>query len=495
MTPYTISFPQPKPNTPRPTPSGKTPIQVVHISDTHVDLSYETGASWNCTKPICCRPYTSAEAPGNNDYPAGPYGEHTCDPPLTLEQSMFAAIDNLHPDAAFTIFTGDVAAHDIWLIDQNEVEIDLNTTYSEMTNLKLVYPALGNHDTAPVNAFPPIDINNDAQWAYDTMAADWTTWIGASSAATVQSTGSYSVKYPNTPIRIISFNSIFYYTLNFWLYSEPLESDPSGQFAWLVNELQAAETAGERVWLISHIPSGSADFFHDYSNYFNQIVDRYSGTIAALFYGHTHRDEFMLAYEDYSKQTFDTAIAMSYIAPSMTPTSGSPTFRVYDVDPDTGAVLDFTQYIANISDPSYQTSPVWTKYYSAKETYGALLSPPVTDPNAELSPAFWHNVTTVLEGSDSAFNDYYARKTRGYDPYGTCTGTCKSNTICQLRAAESQYNCAVVTPGLNFSKREAQEGHAEECEGSRIRSIFRVIAGDREAFVRHVNEEVARRRA
>jgi sphingomyelin phosphodiesterase len=102
VTPNTIQFPQPKPNKSRPPPSGKTPIQVVHVSDTHVDLSYETGASWNCTKPICCRPYTSAEAPGNNAYPAGPYGEHTCDPPLSLEQSMINAIEALHPGAAST---------------------------------------------------------------------------------------------------------------------------------------------------------------------------------------------------------------------------------------------------------------------------------------------------------------------------------------------------------------------------------------------------------
>lgn len=69
---YTVSMTE-KPETQRPAVSGKTPIQVVHISDIHVDLSYEVGASYNCTKNICCRPYTSADAPGNNSYPAGEY--------------------------------------------------------------------------------------------------------------------------------------------------------------------------------------------------------------------------------------------------------------------------------------------------------------------------------------------------------------------------------------------------------------------------------------
>lgn len=39
---YTVEM-SAKPNTTRPTPSGQTPIQVVHISDIHVDLSYEYG--------------------------------------------------------------------------------------------------------------------------------------------------------------------------------------------------------------------------------------------------------------------------------------------------------------------------------------------------------------------------------------------------------------------------------------------------------------------
>jgi len=70
--PYTVEMTA-KPATSRPAVSGKTPIQVVHISDIHVDLSYETGASYNCTKNICCRPYTTADNVGVTDYPAGEY--------------------------------------------------------------------------------------------------------------------------------------------------------------------------------------------------------------------------------------------------------------------------------------------------------------------------------------------------------------------------------------------------------------------------------------
>jgi len=164
----------------------------------------------------------------------------------------------------------------------------------------------------------------------------------------------------------------------------------------------------------------------------------------------------------------------------MTPTSGPPAFRVYTVDPVTFGVLDTTTYIANISDPSYQTTgPVWEPYYSAKETYGPLLTPPVTDPTAELTPAFWHNVTALFETSDPEFQEYIARKSRGFD-VTACTGTCKTAEICQMRAARSEDNCATLTPGIHFSKRgEGEEvertlGVVEKdiCEGSLFRPIL-----------------------
>lgn len=64
-----------------------------------------------------------------------------------------------------------------------------------------------------------------------------------------------------------------------------METDPGGQLAWLVTELQSAEDAGERVYIIGHMPMGAGDAFYDGSNYFDQIVNRYEATIAALFFG------------------------------------------------------------------------------------------------------------------------------------------------------------------------------------------------------------------
>lgn len=109
----------------------------------------------------------------------------------------------------------------------------------------------------------------------------------------------------------------------------------------------------------------------------------------------------------------------------------------------TFGVLDYTEYIANLSAVGYQNGPTWEAYYSAKEAYGSLLNPPISDSSAEMSPAFWHNVTAVfLESDDTAFQAYWARKSRGY-AVSSCTGTCITDEICQLRAGEAQHNCIV----------------------------------------------------
>jgi sphingomyelin phosphodiesterase len=481
VAPYSVPFPSSKPATSRPAVSGQTPIQVVHFSDIHVDPFYETGASYNCTKPICCRPYTTADSPGNNNYPAGPYGNTNCDAPVSLEESMYAAIQSIAPNAAFTLFTGDIVDHAVWLDNETQNIKDINDAYSRMSGLVNVYGTAGNHEAAPANAFPPTALKTTAeQWVYDTLSADWTPWIGATSAAAADQFGAYSVLNGN--LKIISINTNLYYKENYYLYEPTMETDPSGQLAWLVSELQDAETNGYRAYIIGHMPMGVGDAFHDGSNYFDQIVNRYSATIAALFFGHTHVDQFEIAYSDYTAQSYSNALEVSYIAPSMTPTSGSPAFRVYTVDPVTFGVLDITTYIANITSPDYQTTgPVWEEYYSAKSVYGPLVG--VTDPTAELTPAFWHNVTVAFENDDAAFQDYETRKSRGYTP-GDCTGTCKTSEICAMRAAQAQYNCATITPGISFKRDLEGVGKRDfgavpevgECEGSLLRPILAKLA-------------------
>lgn len=484
--PYNVTFPKPKPmNLTRPTPSGKRPIKFVHFSDVHVDLEYETGSNYNCTKPICCRSYSEEDAPGNNSYPAGPNGNHLCDVPKSLEESLYGAIKNLVPDAAFALFTGDIPEHAIWLVEKTGVKHSIDSAYSTMAQIlpMPVYGTLGNHEAVPCNSFPHEEIEDaiSSQWVYDVVSSKWRTWIGTQKAREADNYGAYSYRVPNTKLRIISINTNLFYAFNFWVFEKEMAFDPNGQFAWLVQELQAAEDAGERVYIIGHMPPGRHDALYDGSNYLNQIVNRYDATIAAMFWGHTHTDHFELSYSDYSNRSHLTAIMMSYISPSLTPTSGSPAFRVFTVDPETFGVLDFEVYTAPLEADGFQTKgPSWNPYYSARQAYGSLLN--MSSSTAELTPAFWHNVTEVFETNDKAFQQYFSRKSRGWGQ-GNCTEGCKADEICQLRAAEAQYSCLTPSRGyaLGQANRHAlfrgEEVAHDDCHSSRAAGVFQSLVG------------------
>lgn len=338
----------------------------------------------------------------------------------------------------------------------------VDNAYENMNDkFKLVYGTAGNHEAHPANIFEPMSQGNSTQWVYDALSEEWSRWIGEDATQDVESIGAYSTKYPDGNLRIISLNTNMFYRFNFLLYQKEMEKDPNGQIAWLVKELDAAEKAGENVYIIGHMPFGESDALPDQANYLDQVVKRYSSTIRAMFFGHTHVDHFEVSYSDYSKRDEQHAMAISYICPSLTPTSGMPSFRVYDVDPETFAVLDATTYMADMDDDSFQTSgPVWKKYYSAKETYGAALSPPVTEGSAELSPGFWHNVTAAFEANTTLFDEYLSRKSRGWKAE-ECRDDCMKQEICQLRAGRSQDNCFTPKPGVHFSKRDVAHSHGE----------------------------------
>ena len=117
ITPYTVPFPSAAPSNPKTfTSTGKTPFQVVHLSDVHIDTQYVVGSDASCGKPICCRDFAdSAATPAE---PAGPFGASTCDPPESLANTMLSAVKQFGGDAKFAIFTGDVEEGDTWLVEQ-----------------------------------------------------------------------------------------------------------------------------------------------------------------------------------------------------------------------------------------------------------------------------------------------------------------------------------------------------------------------------------------
>lgn len=359
-------------------------------------------------------------------------------------------------------------------------------------SLPLVYATAGNHEMHPSNAYAPLKAESE-NFVYSLLSSTWTQWIGAAASTSTSQRGVYSASYDKGQLRVISLNTNMWYTQNYWLYTNDMTPDPDGQIDWLAAELDDAEKSGCRVYIIGHMAPGDNDAFHDQSHYLDQVFNRYSDTIAGMFFGHTHLDEFQVSYSDYSAPSAENARAVSYIAPSLTPTSGHPSFRVYLVDPETFAVLDAETWIADMDNPSFQEKPTWTKLYSAKEAYAPHL--PAT---AELSPAVWHNITVAMETEPSLLISYFSYKTRGWaDPEEeTCDEEeCRAKEICKLRGGRAENNCNEPGLGSGFRKRsEEKRGHADDCGTSVMSSVLSVLAVNADA-VKEIQGKVEEKRS
>lgn len=134
----------------------------------------------------------------------------------------------------------------------------------------------------------------------------------------------------------------------------------------------------------------------------------------------------------------------------MTPESGHPAFRVYDVDPDSYEIIDVHEIFANMSDPSYQENPRWEELYSARSTYGDLLRNPALQPHEPLNGRFWHRVTEVFEENYEEFEKFIWRLSRGGAVKPCVSGACRKRWIRALRASESEFNGETSSAGLNI---------------------------------------------
>lgn len=266
-------FPKPKPKHPKQWKASNNTIKVWHGSDIHLDPRYGIGAEANCTSDLCCRfnnPNTDI-ATGQISVAAPEYGAYACDSPYDLVLGSFQSISPLTGTSGddpfgFAIYTGDLVSHD--------PQSELSRAYVEYEELALyvlmkkylhntpVYAALGNHDTNPEASNAPHslpgNLSTQMSWNYDHVAGLWERyqWLNETIANETRiHYGAFSVK-TSYGLRIISFNTDFWYKSNYLNFINTTNPDVSGTFAWMIEELQAAEDCGEPVWIIGHVLSG-----------------------------------------------------------------------------------------------------------------------------------------------------------------------------------------------------------------------------------------------
>jgi sphingomyelin phosphodiesterase len=236
------------------------------------------------------------------------------------------------------------------------------------------------------------------------------------------------------------------------------DPDVSGQFAFMVSELEKSERAGERVWIVGHVPPGW-DAYSSLPNptnlvrparhasparlmrtQFYAIVDRFAPhVIAEIFFGHNHEDQFSVFYANNgTRMAADTAVATSWITPSLTPLSNlNSGFRAYDVDPVTFNILDAYTWISNIStahalDAQSAHGAVYSFEYSAREAYGGDIAWPAAAP---LNATWWHMVTEQWQAQPALVELFTQFQGKNSVLTTNCTSTaCVESKICYARS-------------------------------------------------------------
>ncbi|XP_034650658.1 sphingomyelin phosphodiesterase isoform X1 [Drosophila subobscura] len=432
---WEVIFP-PVPKPPRladlPIPMEAAPFfKVLHISDTHYDPHYAEGSNADCNEPLCCR--LSSGRPATPNAAAGKWGDYRkCDTPKRTVDHMLAHIAETHKDIDYILWTGDLPPHDVWNQTKEENLAIIKETVKQMVEKFPgipIFPALGNHESAPVNSFPPPYVNQvdiSISWLYDELDVQWRRWLPQSVTHTVRRGAFYSVLV-RPGFRIISLNMNYCNNKNWWLLLN--STDPATELQWFIYELQSAEFSNEKVHVIGHIPPGHSDCLKVWSRNFYKIISRYESTITAQFYGHTHYDEFEMFYDPHD---LNHPNSIAYIGPSVSPYYDlNPGYRVYYVDGDhdstTRLVIDHESWIMNLKEANLYGYPIWYKLYTARAAYNMKA----------LRPSDWNNLINELTNNQELFELYYKYYWKNSPARPTCDAECKKRLICDCKSGRS----------------------------------------------------------
>ena len=209
----------------------------------------------------------------------------------------------------------------------------------------------------------------DAKWLYGDIGQAWARWLPESASATLSPFDYYSAPVPRHNLRIFALSTNLHCEGNFWLWAG--ETDFASMLDWLEKALLDAENAGEMVYIVGHHPALSTTTYFGERLY--ELSVRFNHTIAAMFYGHTHRDSIGVA------TNFETGEPMfpMLVPGAVNPFQGNnPSFRVMKVHPETYDVLDYDQYRVDLSEQrllnnvDISATPSWNLAYSARQEYG-----------------------------------------------------------------------------------------------------------------------------
>ena len=348
---------------------------------------------WPAIKLICESAFTP-QAAG-----AGLYGTTgNCDANIETVKAFASKAKELEPD--YIMFTGDNIAHSVWQVTQEEViratRMQIEAIQNEFGLDTPIYPAIGNHEKAPVDEFH----GNETELLQG-LADIFKPYLDDEAYESFRKYGYYTLLVKNN-LRIISINCLLCDSFNFFLIYD--SSQTRQMFKWLENVLDQAEKNGEIVHIMDHIPMESTQHTVQCSSRLKILIDRYQNIIRGYFSGHSHSEYLTMIHEYY---TPEKPTQINYICSGLTTYSEyQPSFRMYLVDKKELYVQDFIQYRMNLIESNEQRTPIWFVPYYATELFGVDSMNDVENiAKFNITPEYIQHQYTDVPGSEERGKD------------------------------------------------------------------------------------------
>jgi sphingomyelin phosphodiesterase acid-like 3 len=372
------------------------------------DLHFNPFADPTLVAELASAPVRKWEAILNRSKPTAysPYGQDTN---WWLLRSAFDAMRKTDPDPALVMITGDLLAHGFpqayakathdtkpehYRAFVSKTVAFVTAELRQRYNKSQILLTPGNND----DECGDYDIEGGGPFLKDSArTARNLARANSQFTADWKALGSFTVRPRSTPgVRIISVNSVFfsnkYHAANFADSCSPVDSKAATRtFAWLESTLSRAAQNHEKVWLMFHIPPG-IDGYSTMISYrslsqaadskdlcsraivpmwkpywtglFQHLVTEYQTTIAAMFAGHDHTDDFRVIHGSKNDAQF------VLINPPISPIYGqNPAFRVVTFAGGGQLVDQNTYYLTNLQAAQSDVPGVWTREYSFVEKW------------------------------------------------------------------------------------------------------------------------------
>jgi sphingomyelin phosphodiesterase len=377
--------------------------KVLQVTDIHLDMEYKEGAVANCNLPLCCRTLRDDDLVPVKQIYAGLYGTTAkCDANIETVKAFAAKAKETNPD--YIMFTGDNIAHSVWLVTQEEViratKMQIEAIQEQFGLDTPIYPAIGNHEKAPVDEF-----HGEETELLQGLADIFKPYLTEEAYETFRKYGYYSMIVKNN-LRIVSINCLLCDSMNFNLLYDYTQT--KAMFNWLEKVLADAEKNGEIVHIMNHIPMLSTQHTLQCAWRLKILMDRYQNIIRGFFSGHSH-SEYLSMVHEYYNETIPTQV--NYICSGLTPYSEyQPSFRIYLVDKAGLYVQDYIQYRMNLIESNEKREPVWFIPYNATDLFNVTsLNDIDSMAKFKISPEYIQHKYTDVPGSEDRGKDEGSR--------------------------------------------------------------------------------------